>query len=610
MAGRAGSGFFHISCLLLCLCLLLCRSTRALEAASSELDASEIEALGLEEEDTKAHSADLNEEEFGEDDFPTGGGEGLGGGEGFDEDGFPTGAGEGFGADYFPNGREEDEDDFWSFSISDPDVVVLSLGNFSEFLAANHYVMVKFYAPWCGHCRAVAPEYARAAIELKASGAYLAKVDVTVESELAEQYDVRGLPTLLFFIDGKPKPYSYHRTSEALVAWIQRKVGPVITEVNSTSEAKTILESGNTVVVALFDKFEGKEIDEFTSAARQEDNVLFYYTKNKEVAELFHIKQDSKVPFAVLLKSAAEKVVSYGGDFERSSISDFVLANKLPLVSIFNHDSATSIFESSIKKQIILFASPEDSKLVFPAFEEAAKFHKGKLLFIYVDSSSDEVGKPVVEFFGASVEKPMIMAFMVSEDRPMKYLLEDEPTVEKIKDFATRFLAGKLKQFYKSEPLPEKNDGDVKVVVGKNFDEIVLDESKDVLLEIYATWCGHCQTLEPTYNKLGKVLRGIDSLVIAKMDGTKNEHPRAKSDGYPTLLFYPAGNKTIDAMTVDIEWTIKTFYQFLKKNAAIPFTLAKPTTVGEETTKTDLKEDTPQSIGQMSESTYEPKDEL
>lgn len=46
--------------------------------------------------------------------------------------------------------------------------------------------------------------------------------------------------------------------------------------------------------------------------------------------------------------------------------------------------------------------------------------------------------------------------------------------------------------------------------------------------QIYAPWCGHCQALDPIYNKLGKHLRGVDSLVIAKMDGTTNEHPRAK----------------------------------------------------------------------------------
>ena len=58
--------------------------------------------------------------------------------------------------------------------------------------------------------------------------------------------------------------------------------------------------------------------------------------------------------------------------------------------------------------------------------------------------------------------------------------------------------------------------------------------------QVYAPWCGHCQSLEPIYNKLGKYLRGIDSLVIAKMDGTNNEHPRAKvcvTDSFPTVFF-------------------------------------------------------------------------
>ncbi|PKI62617.1 hypothetical protein CRG98_017039 [Punica granatum] len=137
-----------------------------------------------------------------------------------------------------------------------------------------------------------------------------------------------------------------------------------------------------------------------------------------------------------------------------------------------------------------------------------------------------------------------------------------------------------------------QNDGDVKIVVGNNFDEIVLDESKDVLLEIYAPWCGHCQSLEPIYNKLAKHLRGIDSLVIAKMDGTTNEHPRAKSDGFPTLLFFPAGNKSFDPITVDTDRTVLAFYKFLKKHASIPFKLQKPaSTLKPKSTETKASEE-------------------
>lgn len=44
-------------------------------------------------------------------------------------------------------------------------------------------------------------------------------------------------------------------------------------------------------------------------------------------------------------------------------------------------------------------------------------------------------------------------------------------------------------------------------MVGKNFDEIVNDETKDVLLEFYAPWCGHCKALAPKYDELGEKVR-------------------------------------------------------------------------------------------------------
>lgn len=107
---------------------------------------------------------------------------------------------------------EDDSEAYKQPQVDEKDVVVLKDKNFSDVIKNNRFVMVEFYAPWCGHCQALAPEYAAAASELKGEDVILAKVDATEENELGQQYDVQGFPTIYFFADGIHKPYNGQRT--------------------------------------------------------------------------------------------------------------------------------------------------------------------------------------------------------------------------------------------------------------------------------------------------------------------------------------------------------------------------------------------------------------
>ncbi|XVF72711.1 hypothetical protein PTKIN_Ptkin12aG0142300 [Pterospermum kingtungense] len=85
----------------------------------------------------------------------------------------------------------------------------------------------------------------------------------------------------------------------------------------------------------------------------------------------------------------------------------------------------------------------------------------------------------------------------------------------------------------------------VVVLNADNFNEIVLDETKDVLVEFYAPWCGHCKNLAPTYEKVATALKNEEDVVIANLDADKYRDLAEKYgvSGYPTLKFFPKGNK-------------------------------------------------------------------
>ncbi|KAE8681442.1 hypothetical protein F3Y22_tig00111330pilonHSYRG00812 [Hibiscus syriacus] len=61
----------------------------------------------------------------------------------------------------------------------------------------------------------------------------------------------------------------------------------------------------------------------------------------------------------------------------------------------------------------------------------------------------------------------------------------------------------------------------VVVLNADNFDEVVLDETKDVLVEFYAPWCGHCKILAPTYEEVATAFKMEDDVIIANLDADK-----------------------------------------------------------------------------------------
>lgn len=150
------------------------------------------------------------------------------------------------------------------------------------------------------------------------------------------------------------------------------------------------------------------------------------------------------------------------------------------------------------------------------------------------------------------------------DSRDRKFVMTEKFSMDTFEQFVNDFLDDKLEPFMKSEAVPADNSGPVKVLVAKNFDEIVTDD-KDALLEFYAPWCGHCKSLEPKYNELGEKLKDVSDIVIAKMDATANDVPsQYEVRGFPTIYFKP---KNSPARKYEGGREVSDFLKYLETNA-------------------------------------------
>merc|ERR1711974_216894 len=143
---------------------------------------------------------------------------------------------------------------------------------------------------------------------------------------------------------------------------------------------------------------------------------------------------------------------------------------------------------------------------------------------------------------------------------------DDAVTAETVEKFVSDFQEGKLKQHLMSEEIPEDWDKEpVKVLVGKNFHEVAMNAEKDVLVEFYAPWCGHCKQLVPIWDKLGEKYADHKSIVIAKIDSTANELEDIKVQGFPTIKLIKKGSNEI--VDYNGERTLDGFVKFLEGGA-------------------------------------------
>ncbi|KAM3367550.1 hypothetical protein ACQJBY_016247 [Aegilops geniculata] len=466
-------------------------------------------------------------------------------------------------------------------------VLTLDAGNFSEVVAKHEFIVVEFYAPWCGHCKELAPEYEKAASMLRKRDppVVLAKVDAYDESnkELKDKYKVHGYPAIKIIRKGGSDVSAYGgpRDAEGIVEYLTRQVGPASLEIRSAVDASRSIGDKGVVLVGVFPEFAGIEYENFMAVAnKMRTDYDFFHTSDASILPRGDLTV--KGPLLRLFKPFDELFVD-SQDFDDDAIKKFIEVSGFPTVVTFdadptNHKFIERYYSTPSAKAMLFLRFSDDRVETFKSqMHEAARQLSGNnISFLIGDVSTAD---RAFEYFGLKESDVPLLLVLASTGKYLNPTMEPDQLIPWMK----QYIYGNLTPYVKSEPIPKVNDQPVKVVVADNIDEIVFNSGKNVLLEFYAPWCGHCRKLAPILEEVAVSLQDDEDVVIAKMDGTANDIPTDFAvEGYPALYFYSSSGG--DLLTYDGQRTAEEIINFIKKNRG-----AKAAAV--EVTQTDAVEE-------------------
>ena len=242
--------------------------------------------------------------------------------------------------------------------------------------------------------------------------------------------------------------------------------------------------SDNVVVVAYLKDAESdafKALD--TVSGKLRDDFVFGYSVDPEAAKAAGVE----APKVVLYKKFDEGKAILEGDISAESIENLIKSEGMPLVGEIGPENYAEYVGRELPIGYFFYGTAEDKEKHTADLSAIAKEFKGKVSIVFIDGAKYGGHGKALNLAGD--EWPAFAIQYPSANTKFPYT--GELSADGLKTFVGGVLSGKIEPSLKSQPLPESNDGPVKVIVGKNYEQIVNDPESDVFVKVYAPWCGH-----------------------------------------------------------------------------------------------------------------------
>ncbi len=403
----------------------------------------------------------------------------------------------------------------------DNNVLILNDDNYDALTKKYPLLLVEYYAPWCGHCQKLAPEYEKAATELKSSKAKLAKLDCTANRNVSKKLGIRGYPTLILYDHGAQTEYESKRKAEDIVSFIKDKIKHSSVELKTTADLDKLETSlsGIDIAIVFFGDYSLNRYLEFT---KEITGVNFYHCISNECCKHFRVKNGA---VTLLRKFGPSHRVSISPDFNLHRLKTLIYNEGAPETVSLNEENLEKILKGKEPALVFFHSESNKDRMTYIAGRVKNMLGKTSLLTITSGFNNSSADRKLVEMFNLKKKSVPFVAILSYKSFYKVYQFKGDLNAESIINFVTAWDNNEIQYEIKSERvLPaEYNKGPIFKLVAYSFEDFIKDKNKNSLILFTNSNCMVCDMLRSMIKDVIKELKGNDQLKFGEIDLSLND---------------------------------------------------------------------------------------